>query len=404
VAHRLCQHLLALAEEPLEADVVIYDLETTGKNVRNCEIVEFAGTRLGEPEEHLHLYVRPRKAIPRFLTKVHGITNDDVRDKPPIEEQIGVVRGFLGDSILVGHNIVEYDNRILERDVGQHLGESLANPSYDTLTVARRLFPTDNHKLTALARKFDIPYATAHRADQDTEVSKLLFHAMRREESRRRAAASLAECLPYVAIGAGSRDAWEDGHFEPYRNAFARWAGRREGGREAVDALPQAFRVDAVSLLANARSRGAPETDDERRWKQVSGRMLRRAQRFETTSPATSVRDFLNSQSLAEPTDELEEAADAVTLMTLHSAKGTEFRAVIMTAMEEGALPSFRARDGEMLAEERRLCYVGMTRARERLYFVSALRRDGRDQTPSRFLSEIPSNLLQRWRPPPRGT
>lgn len=403
VAHRLCQHLLALAEEPLEAEVVIYDLETTGKNVRNCEIIEFAGTRLGAPEEHQHLYVRPRKGIPRFLTKVHGIDDDTVRDKPPIEEQIGVIRRFVGDAILVGHNIVEYDNRILERDVAEHLGESVGNPSYDTYTVARRLFPTDNHKLTALARKFDIPYLTAHRADQDTEVSKMLFHALRREESRRRAAASLAECLPHVAVGAAESEAWDDVAFEPYRNAYARWVSRREGARDAVDAFPREFRVDAVSLLAKARPKPAPETEDEHRWKQVSGRMLRRALRFETTSPATSIRDFLNSQSLAEPTDELEDAVDAVTLMTLHSAKGTEFRAVIMTAMEEGALPSFRARDREMLAEERRLCYVGMTRARERLYFVSAMRRDGRDRAPSRFLAEIPSNLLQRWQPSARG-
>ena len=409
VAQRLCQHLLALAEEPLEAEVVVYDLETTGKNVRRCEIVEFAATRLGEPEEHEHLYVRPRRGIPAFLTRVHGIDDKTVRDKPPIEEQIGPIRRFLGSGILVGHNIVDFDNRILERDAGAHLREILPNPSYDTLTVAQRLFPGENHKLTALARKFDIPYGTAHRANDDTEVSKMLFHRLRREESERRAAASLAECLPFVAIGAVSREAWSQEAFEPYRNAFARWTSKRDASRAAVDALPQEFRVDAVSLLAGASTRGAPETDDERRWQQVSGRLLRRAQRFEATSPATSVRDFLNSQSLAEPTDELDEAVDAVTLMTLHSAKGTEFRAVIMIGVEEDVLPSFRAKGASeraraMLAEERRLCYVGMTRARERLYFVSSTRRDGRDREPSRFLREIPSNLLQRWSPSRGGS
>ena len=331
---------------------------------------------------------------------MHGIDDKTVRDKPPIEAQIGPIRRFLGDAILVGHNIVDFDNRILERDAGAHLREILPNPAYDTLSVARRLFPGENHKLTALARKFDIPYPKAHRADHDTEVSKMLFHRLRREESERRAAASLAECLPFIAIGAASRGAWAEEAFEPYRNAFARWTTKRDASRVAVDALPQEFRVDAVSLLAQARTRGAPETDDERRWQQVSGRLLRRAQRFEATAPATSVRDFLNSQSLAEPTDELDEAVDAVTLMTLHSAKGTEFRAVIMTGVEEDVLPSFRAKNSPaMLAEERRLCYVGMTRARERLYFVSSMRRDGREREPSRFLREIPSNLLQRWSP-----
>ena len=85
-------------------------------------------------------------------------------------------------------------------------------------------------------------------------------------------------------------------------------------------------------------------------------------------------------------------------MMTLHSAKGTEYRAVIVTAMEDGILPAYRSlKRADRLAEERRLCYVGITRAKERLYFVSARRRDGMEREVSRFIEEIPSNLLRRW-------
>jgi DNA helicase-2/ATP-dependent DNA helicase PcrA len=92
--------------------------------------------------------------------------------------------------------------------------------------------------------------------------------------------------------------------------------------------------------------------------------------------------------------DELPEASGAVTLMTLHSAKGLEFPVVFLTGMEEGIFPHLRSLgDIEELEEERRLCYVGLTRARSRVFLSYALhrRRQGYGLgQPSRFLLEIP--------------
>jgi len=87
-----------------------------------------------------------------------------------------------------------------------------------------------------------------------------------------------------------------------------------------------------------------------------------------------------------------------VTLMTLHSAKGLEFPAVFMTGMEEGVFPHARSMsDDEQIEEERRLCYVGLTRARERLYLSYALHRRIHGYgvgEPSRFLREMPEDQL----------
>ena len=110
---------------------------------------------------------------------------------------------------------------------------------------------------------------------------------------------------------------------------------------------------------------------------------------------------FLQEVSLVSDVDELEEGIGAVTLMTLHTAKGLEYPVVFMVGMEDGILPhsrSIESGDPEEMDEERRLAYVGVTRAKRRLYLVRASRRGlwggSEVQQPSRFLDEIPPTLL----------
>ena len=108
---------------------------------------------------------------------------------------------------------------------------------------------------------------------------------------------------------------------------------------------------------------------------------------------------FLESVSLVSDTDDLEDRGDAITLITLHQAKGLEFPVVFMVGMEEGLLPHSRSmEDEEQMEEERRLCYVGVTRAQRRLYLMRAFRRGFRGgfgpNVPSRFLADIPANLV----------
>ena len=110
---------------------------------------------------------------------------------------------------------------------------------------------------------------------------------------------------------------------------------------------------------------------------------------------------FLEEVSLVSDSDQLDEGAGAVTLLTLHTAKGLEYPVVFIVGMEEGILPhsrSLESGDPEDMAEERRLTYVGVTRAKRRLYLVHCFRRslwgDSSMQEPSRFLEDIPPDLL----------
>jgi DNA helicase II / ATP-dependent DNA helicase PcrA len=114
--------------------------------------------------------------------------------------------------------------------------------------------------------------------------------------------------------------------------------------------------------------------------------------------------DFLEQVALVSDTDQYDEQASTVTLMTLHIAKGLEFPVVFIVGMEDGVFPHYRSMtDSAQLEEERRLAYVGITRAKERLYLTHAWSRSLFGQLsynpPSRFLSEIPNDLLRQLEP-----
>ena len=123
------------------------------------------------------------------------------------------------------------------------------------------------------------------------------------------------------------------------------------------------------------------------------------AREFSELGMPDGLNAFLESVSLVSDVDSMEEGPDALTLITLHQAKGLEYPVVFMVGMEDGLLPHARSIDEEAgLEEERRLCYVGMTRAKERLYLTRAFRRGFRGGTgpnlPSRFLLDIPRELV----------
>ena len=122
---------------------------------------------------------------------------------------------------------------------------------------------------------------------------------------------------------------------------------------------------------------------------------------FEDKNEDKSLTSFLESMALMSDIDGLDESKEGITLMTLHSAKGLEFPVVFISGMEEGLFPGIRSiLEGNRIEEERRLMYVGITRAKQKLYLTSALQRTLYGNTSytmeSRFLNEIPEELLLR--------
>jgi DNA helicase-2/ATP-dependent DNA helicase PcrA len=142
--------------------------------------------------------------------------------------------------------------------------------------------------------------------------------------------------------------------------------------------------------------------DGEERWENVM-ELKSVASDYDELDPEEALAAFLEKVSLVSDIDEMDEKADAVTLITLHQAKGLEFPAVFIVGLEEGILPHRKSFDDPAeMEEERRLCYVGITRAKKRLHLLRSYRRSlfggSTANPPSRFLQDISPHLIS-----PRG-
>jgi len=183
--------------------------------------------------------------------------------------------------------------------------------------------------------------------------------------------------------------------------------------RDLVVGLLDVARQDPVSIaIGKVLDRtGYLSALREERSEEAQGRienlaeLVSAAKEYEMREPGATLGGFVDRLSLLSDADEAEGAADArVMMMTLHSAKGLEFPVVFIAGLEEGLFPHSRSSEDEgELEEERRLCYVGMTRARLKLYLGSANRRrfygEYRPSSPSRFIDEVPPELLERVEP-----
>jgi DNA helicase-2/ATP-dependent DNA helicase PcrA len=156
--------------------------------------------------------------------------------------------------------------------------------------------------------------------------------------------------------------------------------------------------LDEILECTRYREYILAKEDGEEKWENIA-ELRNVASEYDELTPTEALTSFLEKVSLVSDIDELDERADAVTLITLHQAKGLEFPAVFIVGLEEGILPHRRSFDDpQEMEEERRLCYVGITRAKKRLYLLRSYRRNlfggSTANPPSRFLHDISPHLI----------
>jgi DNA helicase-2/ATP-dependent DNA helicase PcrA len=375
-------------------DFTAVDIETTDRNVETSEVIEIAAVRVrnGMITGEYHTLVRPRGRIAPGAMRTHGISHADVARAPSFEEMWPRFQEFCGDDVLVAHNGYQFDFPILRRLGGGELC------TYDTLPLARELH-TGSAKLADLARRFGIEPGASHRALDDTlALAKvcLALHDLKVSVARK---TSLVNLLDYLGI---ALTLWPDpcaeaellrGLCRPF--TFGRYSDcldiyDAERTRACDSAMPTVHQL--IEWLGGAqlmeRIRTAKTADE--RYPEAMPRMRRLLEQCADGSLNDQICRFLERVALSR-SDGVNVQRDRVNLLTLHSTKGLEFSRVYILGVEDSQLPggSRRGATRTEVEEARRLLYVGMTRAKDRLVLTHVQTRNGQPAGGHRFLDEM---------------
>jgi superfamily I DNA/RNA helicase len=196
---------------------------------------------------------------------------------------------------------------------------------------------------------------------------------------------------PEEIPGLGAAPIKAVGRFMSTMERLKEWMGTAPVGDLLQQVLDETGYLEALRAERTIEAEGRIENLEE---------LVSVAREYDATAEEPQVEEFLQQIALFSEQDNLSDEEGIVTLMTLHNAKGLEFPVVFMIGCEDGVFPHMRAIESGDLEEERRLCYVGITRARKQLYMTFARTRSlygGREwNMPSRFLDELPEGLVER--------
>ena len=387
-------------------DFVAVDLETTDRDCVTCEIVELGAVRVrnGKVVAEYQQLVRPGAAMTEGARRTHRITDEELRNQPTIDQVWPAFRDFCGDDILVAHNGNGFDFPILRR-AGAQLPGGSAFTTFDSLPLARDLHP-GSRRLGDLAHAFGIDLPRAHRAHDDARALALVFLRLQAEKLTRARKTALVQVLDYLglALALSDSDTWTDEAklLFPIARAFAlgRFSDCLEYYRLArassgADSAPTIDEV--IDLLGGQRKleQYRKEKRADERYPAAMARLRRLLEAGSDAPLAEQLRELLDRIALSR-SDVAEKDPDLlhrVNLLTLHSTKGLEFSRVYIVGAEDSQLPGV-PREGvgpaeEEVQEARRLLYVGMTRAKDRLVLTRVERRQDLPTGGHRFLTEM---------------
>ena len=170
--------------DTLLSDYILFDLKTTGLSTENDQVVEISALKItgGEITDEFSTLVNPGIHIPYQASSINGITDDMVKEAPDMEHALKDFISFIGDSVLVGHNIKRFDLGFIQRDAVRYFGKQINNGYVDTLILSRKYLPDlYSHSLGSLADHYDVSYEGAHRALADCHINKQVYDCLKKE-------------------------------------------------------------------------------------------------------------------------------------------------------------------------------------------------------------------------------
>lgn len=162
---------------------VMFDIETTGLVSSYNEIIEIGAIKVKDDVvvDKFNMLIKPKDKIDGFISALTGITNEMVKNELSIEEVLPQFINFIGNSILIGHNVNFDINFIYDSMLNNNLGV-LKNDYVDTLKIARKILPElKHHRLSDLANYYNIDYSKSHRAMGDSEITLEIYYKLKEE-------------------------------------------------------------------------------------------------------------------------------------------------------------------------------------------------------------------------------
>jgi DNA polymerase III epsilon subunit family exonuclease len=386
-------------------EYVAFDFETTDKDASSCDVVEIGAVRVagGRVVEEFHSLVRPARPISQRATEVHGYTAADLEGAPPFAQAWPSFRAFVGNHVLLAHNAQKFDVPVLLRLARGLPGvESLR--FFDSLPVARALITDGSAKLEALADRFGIDKGREHHALDDARTLAAVYDRLARLQqarARKTAQVQLLDCLGLSLAGAGTPGPEASGEEKVlrelvpaftlgrYSDALEFYAAERDRVPE-LSAPPVEEIIDRLGGRAKMeRLRRTPSPED--RYAVALARLEALVGASAADTLADSIGLLLERVALS-TSHEAETDPERVNLLTLHSTKGLEYSLVYVVGVEDDRLPGVRAAGDEGVRETeeaRRLLYVGMTRAMDRLVLTRVAERFKKSAGGSLFLEEM---------------
>ena len=382
--------------DPLQ-DYVAFDLETTEMDPGACDIVELAAVRVRGRVivDQFQRLVRPSRPISPRASAVHGYHDADVRDQPTLAEVWPGFRAFVGDDLLVAHNGHTFDVPVLRR-VAAGLPGVDELVFFDTLPLARSLMD-ESARLEDLAHRFGVSRGRSHHAIDDAGtlvgVARHLGE-LRLVRARKTALVQLLGWLGLaLALDPSAELTVEERLFRDLATpaALGRYSGcletyAEQAGTDAPSAEELIERLGGQRLLERLRS----DRPVSERYPASAARLQALVESSAAPRLAESLELILNrvalSRSDGSGTDD-----HRVSLLTLHATKGLEFSRVYVVGVEDNQLPGAIALEDDKrreIEEARRLLYVGMTRAKDRLVLTRSAQRAGRPSGGDLFLRE----------------
>jgi len=381
-------------------DYVTFDLETTGLDVGTCEIIEIAAVRVraGQVVDRYASLVRCTGPISPGAQAAHGYSEADLRDAPSLSEVWPNFREFVGRDVLVAHNGQTFDVPVLRRAAAP-LGGVDDLVFYDTLPLSRSLIE-ESSKLGDLARRFGVDAGRSHHALDDALMLAALLPHLKTLEAQRARKAAQVHLLDFLGLALALDQApnptaeervladlcrpYALGRFSDCLDFYAAELGPGLPGTPSLDEV--IVRLGGRALMERLRVERSPAD----RYPAAAARLghLIEASRGETL--AERIDDMLARAALSKSAG-VETDPHRLNLLTLHSTKGLEFSRVYIIGVEDNRMPGWKEiRDGmeDGIEEARRLLYVGMTRAKDRLVLTRAEHRGGMASGGALFLME----------------